>query len=82
MLFGEWCSLVHSVKYDLLPDLFTAFDIFDRQEQRYVSAERRNAMLDPTGIRVVRPVACEVTLRIAVSRRRSQTPLMGGDPGG
>ena len=30
ILFGEWMRAQHSVFYDKLPDLFLAFDIYDR----------------------------------------------------
>lgn len=58
ILFGEWCHHVHSVQYDLLPDTFVAFDVFDRREGSYLSAARRDQMLEPTGIRVVRGLRC------------------------
>lgn len=45
ILFGEWCYARHSVYYNLLPDWFLAFDIFDKREQRFLSIERRDAMV-------------------------------------
>ena len=53
MLFGEWCAARHSVDYDALPNLFLAFDIFDRNNGRFWSAQRRNAWCGDVGIPTV-----------------------------
>lgn len=53
MLFGEWCAAQHSLDYDALPDWFLAFDVFDRQDQRFWSTARRNALAESLGIKVV-----------------------------
>ena len=45
MLFGEWCYLVHTRPYTSLPDYFVAFDIWDRESGKYLTADRRDAML-------------------------------------
>ena len=50
ILFGEWCYAQHSVFYDKLPDWFLAFDIFDKDKQRFLSSARRNEMLDNIAI--------------------------------
>lgn len=49
ILFGEWCAARHSVAYDLLPDWFIVFDIYDSSTRRFWSTKRRNelaALLD------------------------------------
>lgn len=53
MLFGEWCYALHSIPYTRLPDWFLAFDVFDRAQGFFWSAERRNLLLRPLGIRAV-----------------------------
>jgi len=53
ILFGEWMALKHSIHYTALPAPFIAFDIFDLKAGRFVSAARRDAMLEGTGIPVV-----------------------------
>lgn len=53
ILFGEWCALVHSVRYDRLPDWFVAFDLFEIRAQRFFSARRRDAWCADLGISVV-----------------------------
>lgn len=45
ILFGEWCYAQHSVFYDRLPDWFLGFDIYDKRFERFVSVERRDALL-------------------------------------
>jgi hypothetical protein len=50
ILFGEWCYVVHSARYDHLPDWFLAFDVYDRDAKRFWSSERRNALIVPLGV--------------------------------
>jgi RNA ligase len=50
VLFGEWCYAVHSVRYDSLPDWFLGFDVYDRRDRRFWSAERRNELLQRIGL--------------------------------
>ncbi len=45
ILFGEWCYARHSVFYDRLPDWFLGFDIYDKQFDRFLSSERRDALV-------------------------------------
>jgi hypothetical protein len=44
-MYGEWLYAKHTVYYDKLPHYFLEFDIFDRQEQIFLSTERRHEML-------------------------------------
>lgn len=44
VLFGEWCHAVHSIRYSRLPDWFLAFDVYDRVQGEFWSADRRNAL--------------------------------------
>ena len=45
ILFGEWCYAQHTVFYDRLPDWFLGFDVYDKQFGRFLSSERRDALL-------------------------------------
>ncbi len=45
ILFGEWCYAQHSVYYDRLPEWFLGFDIYDKRFGRFLSSERRDALL-------------------------------------
>lgn len=53
ILFGEWCAARHSLEYDRLSDWLLVFDVYDRQEQRFWSSVRRNALAGQLGLRVV-----------------------------
>lgn len=44
ILFGEWCAARHSLDYATLPDWFVLFDVYDRNQQRFWSSNRRNAL--------------------------------------
>lgn len=50
MLFGEWCYAQHAILYTHLPDWFLAFDIFDREEQRFFSSAKRDKLLKKMGL--------------------------------
>lgn len=45
IMFGEWMYAKHSMFYDALPHLFLEFDIFDKQDQVFLSTARRHQML-------------------------------------
>jgi len=45
VLYGEWMAYTHSVRYDLLPDVFLAFDIFDSEACRFLARDRVKAAL-------------------------------------
>ena len=42
ILFGDWCYAQHSVFYDLLPDWFLGFDVYDKRFGRFLSSKRRD----------------------------------------
>jgi ATP-dependent RNA circularization protein (DNA/RNA ligase family) len=53
ILFGEWCYAVHSVRYTKLPDWFLAFDVYDRQQDAFWNAARRDVLIDTLGLSAV-----------------------------
>jgi hypothetical protein len=53
ILFGEWVYARHSVHYRRLPHYFFEFDIYDKDEDIFLSLERRLALLGGTGIGTV-----------------------------
>jgi hypothetical protein len=53
ILFGEWCYALHSVRYTRLPDWFLAFDVYDRQQGEFWSADRRTELAKRLGILTV-----------------------------
>ncbi len=56
MLFGEWVAAVHSLDYPNLPDYFLVFDVYDKQQQRFWSSTRRNALAARLGLRQIHQV--------------------------
>lgn len=53
ILFGEWLYARHSIHYTNLPDLFLAFDIYDKKKGRFLSRRSRDQLLEGTGIHTV-----------------------------
>ena len=58
ILFGEWCYARHTVVYDCLPDWFLGFDVFDPQEAKFWSTQRRNELLNTVGMISVPQLDC------------------------
>ena len=56
-LFGEWCADAHAVRYDRLPDWLLVFDVLDRDQGSFWSAERRNALVRGLGLTPVPQLA-------------------------
>ncbi|WP_168204325.1 RNA ligase family protein [Aliikangiella coralliicola] len=48
ILFGEWLFAKHTMYYDLLPDYFMEFDIFDRRKGVFLSTNSRQEILKET----------------------------------
>jgi ATP-dependent RNA circularization protein (DNA/RNA ligase family) len=57
ILFGEWCYAKHSIAYSRLPDWFLGFDVFDRLQNQFWSARRRDALLVEMGIVPIHRIA-------------------------
>lgn len=45
ILFGEWCYAMHSIHYTSLPDYFLAFDVYDKQLNKFISFAQRNELI-------------------------------------
>ena len=50
ILFGEWCYAQHSIFYNLLPDWFLGFDVFDKRSLKFLSCNRRDEVFQDIGI--------------------------------
>ncbi|WP_035236506.1 RNA ligase family protein [Desulfobacter vibrioformis] len=50
ILFGEWCFAKHSIGYNRLPDYFLGFDIFDKQNNQFLSLKPRNRKFEQMNI--------------------------------
>ncbi|KAJ8079568.1 hypothetical protein PM082_011155 [Marasmius tenuissimus] len=53
ILFGEWLYATHSIPYTGLPDLFMAFDLYDRSTDTFIDRKTLTSLLKPTGIAIV-----------------------------
>ncbi len=53
ILYGEWVFAKHSVHYRQLTHYFFEFDIYDKQQQAFISLEHRLALLEGTGVQTV-----------------------------
>ena len=53
ILFGEWCYAQHTIKYNNLPDWFIGFDIYDKQQNIFLSTKLRNDMLNRMNIHII-----------------------------
>ena len=53
ILFGEWCYAKHSIYYNCLPDWFIAFDLYDKDINRFLSVRKRNLILANSGLTIV-----------------------------
>jgi hypothetical protein len=66
VLFGEWCYARHTVAYDTLPDWFLAFDVLDRNTERFWSRARRDALCARLGVATAPVLADAVIGRTAI----------------
>lgn len=57
VLFGEWMYAQHSILYTQLPNVFIAFDLYDKVAGAFASRAVLEAKLDGTGIPIVPLVA-------------------------
>eukprot|EP00767_Chilomastix_cuspidata_P004822 gnl/Chilomastix_cuspidata/4995.p1 GENE.gnl/Chilomastix_cuspidata/4995~~gnl/Chilomastix_cuspidata/4995.p1 ORF type:complete len:871 (-),score=307.42 gnl/Chilomastix_cuspidata/4995:2116-4614(-) len=53
ILYGEWLEAVHSVEYTALPDVFLAFDVYDRFYDLFLAREERERVLAHTAVSLV-----------------------------
>lgn len=53
IIYGEWMYAKHSILYRQLPHFFFEFDILDKQDQVFLSLDRRLQLLEGTGIQTV-----------------------------
>ena len=53
ILFGEWMYARHSVHYRQLPHYFFEFDIYDKENEAFLSLDLRMALLKDTNIHTV-----------------------------
>ena len=56
VLFGEWLYAKHSIPYTKLPGYFMAFDLYDREVNKFYSWRERNRRLEGSDIPIVRQI--------------------------
>lgn len=78
MLFGEWCHAGHSIHYTRLPDWFLAFDVFDKQEQRFLSSVRRDAIIQKLKLHTVPTISTGRFSLVDIPRLIGQSALYDG----
>ena len=71
ILFGEWLYARHSVHYRRLPHYFFEFDIYDKEEEVFLSLARRMKLLAETSIHTV-PV-----VKVGSVKRKELAALVG-----
>ena len=64
VMFGEWLFAKHTIHYDALPHYFHEFDLWDAQERRLLSTERRRERLEGLPIVSVPVLASGVFRRL------------------
>ncbi len=72
VLYGEWLYAKHTVFYDALPHYFCAFDVYDRDDDAFLSTAARERLLEGTPVCPV-PVLHTGSLR----HLRELTALVG-----
>ena len=75
ILFGEWCYTQHTVYYNALPDWFLVFDVYDRQNGRFWSRERRNELAQQAGVATVPFLSRGTFDRVALEKQFGQSRL-------
>lgn len=52
IMYGEWMSNFHSLFYDILPHFFMEFDIFDTENEVFLSTNKRKKMVDQYNLKI------------------------------
>jgi hypothetical protein len=76
LMYGEWLKIKHTVFYDNLPHYFQEFDIFDKENQVFLSTQKRRELLKNSPVLSV-PVLYE---DIAPKKLKDLISLIGPTP--
>ena len=63
VLYGEWMAMTHSIPYTAVPDLFIAFDMYDRLESKFLSRKSLHNILSKTTIHQVPSIDYQFDLK-------------------
>ena len=58
IIFGEWCYAKHEIYYNKLPDWFIAFDIYDKNEHRFLPVIKRDRLIKKARIARINQLYC------------------------
>jgi protein-tyrosine phosphatase/adenylate kinase family enzyme len=64
ILYGEWVYATHSIKYNKLPDMFIAFDIYDKIVDKFYSRKKIENILKNTNIKHINLISIELLIQI------------------
>ncbi len=79
ILFGEWCYAQHTVAYTALPDWFIGFDIYDKQQQCFLSTKKRDKKFDSMNISKVPLLGTGRFTLEALNRLLSEASAFGSE---
>lgn len=52
-VYGEWMYMQHGMHYDILPNLFLAYDVYDYNQQKFIDSKLAHEILEEIGFSVV-----------------------------
>jgi hypothetical protein len=77
-IFGEWCYARHSIRYTMLPAFFLAFDVYDREEQRFMNSARRDEIVAELELSTVPKIATGIFRLNEIPRLLGESSLYDG----
>ena len=80
IVFGEWSALKHSQHYLNLPDWYIGFDVYDKREMLFYSAERRNTLLNRLKIQPIKRLDIGYNSLESLTKTLSTLPSTYGNP--
>jgi len=62
VVYGEWLFACHSIKYNALPDVFLAYDVWIPSERHFIDSISAREALQKSGFSVVHGLLCTKTI--------------------
>jgi ATP-dependent RNA circularization protein (DNA/RNA ligase family) len=79
ILFGEWCHAQQSVSYNKLPNWFLAFDVYDKEKNKFVPYLKRNAICQGLRLSEVPFLKC-AHFSLEILNKMLSTSVLGDSP--
>lgn len=54
-IYGEWLMYEHSIRYNMLPDYFLAYDIWSYEMRRFLKMEEFHSLISLVNIKYIKP---------------------------